>query len=88
MPRYTWLFDNKIDYGPLEKKMSVMVALGVPYTPEEIQNGLANAQAQAKTIADGLVESGVPAKILDKEIIALIAYIQRIGVDYSKVEAP
>jgi cytochrome c oxidase cbb3-type subunit I/II len=88
MPRYTWLFDNKIDYGPLEKKMSVMVALGVPYTPEEIQNGLANAQAQAKTIADGLAESGVPAKIVDKEVIALIAYIQRIGVDYSKAEAP
>jgi cytochrome c oxidase cbb3-type subunit I/II len=88
MPRYTWLFDNKIDYGPLEKKMSVMVALGVPYTYEEIQNGLANAQAQAKTIADGLAESGVPAKIVDKEVIALIAYMQRIGVDYSKVEAP
>jgi cytochrome c oxidase cbb3-type subunit I/II len=88
MPRYTWLFDNKIDYGPLEKKMSVMVALGVPYTPEEVQNGLAHAQAQAKTIADGLAESGVPAKIVDKEVIALIAYMQRIGVDYSKVEAP
>lgn len=88
MPRYTWLYDNKIDYSSLVKKMSVMHALGVPYTAHEINNSVANAQAQATTIANGLVESGVPAKIVDKEVIAIIAYIQRIGVDFSKVEGP
>lgn len=89
MPRYTWLFDNKIDYSSLEKKMQVMAALGVPYSAEDIASGVANAQAQAKSITDGLVQGGgVPEKVLDKEIIALIAYIQRIGVDYSKSEAP
>lgn len=88
MPRYTWLFDNKIDYSLLVKKMNVMKTLGVPYTPEEIQNSVANAQEQAKSITTGLVTSGVSEKIIDKEVIALIAYIQRIGVDYSKMEAP
>jgi cytochrome c oxidase cbb3-type subunit I/II len=88
MPRYTWLYDNKIDYSSLQKKMSVMLALGVPYTAEEIAAGVTNAQAQAATIAKGLVEGGVPAKVEDKEVIALIAYMQRIGADYSKVEAP
>jgi cytochrome c oxidase cbb3-type subunit I/II len=88
MPRYTWLYDNKIDYSLLEKKMSVMVALGVPYSPEEIKTGVANAQAQAATITKGLVEGGVPAKIEDKEIISLIAYMQRLGADLAKVEAP
>ena len=88
MPRYTWLYDNKIDYSSLQKKMSVMLALGVPYTAEEIAAGVTNAQAQAATIAKGLVEGGVPAKIEDKEVIAMIAYMQRIGADYSKVEAP
>ncbi len=88
MPRYTWLFNNKIDYTSLVKKMAVMHKLGVPYTAEEIQNSVMNAQTQAKTIADGLVNDGVPAAIVDKEIVALIAYIQRIGVDYSKAEAP
>jgi cytochrome c oxidase cbb3-type subunit I/II len=88
MPRYTWLFNNKIEYKFLVKKMSVMKSLGVPYSAEEIQNSVMNAQAQAKTIADGLVSSGVPAAIMDKEIVALIAYMQRIGVDYSKAEAP
>ncbi len=88
MPRYTWLYDNKIDYYSLQKKMSVMLALGVPYSAEEIAAGVTNAQAQAATIAKGLVEGGVPAKVEDKEVIALIAYMQRIGADYSKVEAP
>lgn len=87
MPRYTWLFDNKIDYSSLEKKMGVMFALGVPYSAEEIKNGVANAQAQATTIANGLVEGGIPAKIVDKEVVALIAYMQRLGADFSKVEA-
>jgi cytochrome c oxidase cbb3-type subunit I/II len=86
MPRYIWMFDNKIDYSSLEKKMQVMLTLGVPYTALEIKNSVANAQAQATTIAKGLAESGVPEKIVDKEIIALIAYMQRIGADFTKTE--
>lgn len=87
MPRYTWMYDNKIDYGSLVGKMNVMIALGVPYSPQEVSSSVTSAQAQAKIIADGLVQSGVPAKIVDKEIVALIAYIQRIGVDFTKAQA-
>lgn len=87
MPRYTWLFDNKMDYSLLKKKMQVMVTLGVPYSEIEIENSVTTALAQAETISTGLVEAGVPAKIGDKEVIALIAYMQRIGIDFSTVEA-
>lgn len=87
MPRYTWLFTQKIDYKTLEKKMSVMQTLGVPYTSEDIANGVEKAQAQAQEITKNLIESKVPAEVLDKEIVALIAYLQRLGVDYSKMEA-
>ncbi|AUN97752.1 cytochrome-c oxidase, cbb3-type subunit I [Bacteriovorax stolpii] len=86
MPRYTWLFDQKTDYGSLPKKMQVMQTLGVPYSQAEIDASVANAQAQAQSIRDNLVEAGVPEKVLDKEIIPLIAYLQRIGVDYGKSE--
>jgi len=86
MPRYTWLFDQKIDYNSLKKKLEVMQQLGVPYLNEEINNGVINAKAQALVIRDNLVASGVPEKILDKEIIPLIAYLQRIGMDYGKAE--
>lgn len=86
MPRYGWLFDEKIDYRSLPRKMQVMQQLGVPYSNEEVQGAVAHAEAQAKIIADDLAQSGVPAKIVDKDVVALIAYMQRLGVDYGKVE--
>lgn len=87
MPRYMWLYENKIDYSDLKKKMSVMQTLGVPYSNEEVEKSLENAKAQAELIKTNLVESKVPERVVDKEIVALIAYLQRIGVDYSKSEA-
>jgi cytochrome c oxidase cbb3-type subunit I/II len=84
MPRYTWLFENKADYASLKKKMEAMVTLGVPYTKVEVATGEQMARAQAEGIKVGLVEAGIPEKILDKEVIPLIAYLQRIGVDYTK----
>lgn len=87
MPRYTWLFDQKIDYSSLTKKLSVMKQLGVPYTEEEINNGVQLAQKQASEITANLVESKVPAEVGDKEIVALIAYLQRLGRDYTQATA-
>ena len=86
MPRYTWLFNNKTDYSTLEKKMEVMKTLGVPYSPEEIKNAVADAQAQAESIKTTLVAAGVSEKIADKEVVALIAYMQRIGSDFKNAE--
>ncbi len=86
MPRYTWLFTQKIDYGSLPKKMQVMQTLGVPYSKEDIDSSVANAQAQAEEIRTNLVEAGVPQEVINKEIVPLIAYLQRIGVDYGKSE--
>ncbi len=87
MPRYTWLFDNKIDYNSLQGKMQVMQTLGVPYSDAEILAGVTNAQAQAQAITTVLAEAGVPMKIVDKEVVALIAYMQRLGTDILKEEA-
>ncbi len=86
MPRYTWLFNNKTDYSTLVKKMEVMKTLGVPYSPEEIKNAVADAQAQAESIRTTLVAAGVSEKIADKEVVALIAYMQRIGSDFKNAE--
>ncbi len=85
MPRYHWLFDQKIHFDGIPAKMKVMQKLGVPYTDDEVVNAVANAKAQAQGITDELAQSGVPAKIVDKEVVALIAYIQRIGVDYTSM---
>jgi cytochrome c oxidase cbb3-type subunit I/II len=79
MPNYNWLFDQKIDFTILEKKFEVMRSLGVPYTEEQVRNAPQNAREQAIQIANGLA-SDTPIKGLEeREIIALIAYLQRLG---------
>lgn len=86
MPNYKWLVENTLVTGTLQAKMKAMRTLGVPYTDEDIANGVATAGAQAKVITEDLMKSGVPAEVGDKELVALIAYLQRIGVDYGSVK--
>lgn len=90
MPRYQWLIKNKLDNSMIEKKMQVMVTLGVPYTDADIANANKNMDEQAKKIESKLLANSdinkvfgkdqeVPLK--DREIVALIAYLQRLGTD-------
>ena len=60
-----------------------MQSLGVPYA--DGYDKLANADliSQAQQIASGLKSSGIDVEP-DKEIIALIAYLQRLGTDIAK----
>lgn len=81
MPNYDWLEKRSTDFGVLEKKLKIMVALGVPYTDDEVKNAQALARAQAKTIAEGLASAGAPSHLEDKQVVALTAYLQRLGKD-------
>jgi len=81
MPNYPWLFRNKIKYSSLSKKMQVLAALGAPYKTEEIEYSVKNAKEQANKITRELERDGVDGKMVNKEIIALIAYLQRLGTD-------
>ena len=60
--------------------------LGVPYSDQEIEGAAAAARAQAETIAAEISDQGGPAGLGDKQIVALIAYLQRLGTDISKPE--
>lgn len=80
MPEYTWLFSDKTDFAILRKKFEVMKTLGVPYSDSAVASAELDAKAEAKIIADELAAAGgVPAGIEDKQIVALIAYLQRLG---------
>ena len=79
MPPYEWLFDQKTDYASLEKKFAVMKSLGVPYTDEQVKNAPQAAREQAKKIAQGLAKDSPIKGLEDREIIALISYMQRLG---------
>jgi cytochrome c oxidase cbb3-type subunit I/II len=85
MPNYKWLVENKIDYKSLPKKLAAMKTLGVPYSDNDILEGVANAEAQAKLITEDLMAQGVSKEIENKELTALIAYLQRIGKDYGSL---
>ena len=78
MPAYPWLVTDKIDAGDTVLKLSAMKTLGVPYTADEVAEGVANAEAQGATIAADLAANGVTVA-WDDEIVALIAYLQRLG---------
>lgn len=81
MPPYPWFFEQDLDVSNLSAKISAMRTLGVPYE-EGYEDGqaLADLNAQAQQIADGLAANNYPIS-KDKEIIALIAYLQRLGTD-------
>ncbi len=84
MPEYSWLEKKKLDFKSIPLRVKAMRILGVPYTLEQEQTAQDHAKAQAQTIADEIVVQGGPAGLEDKEVVALIAYLQRLGTDLFK----
>ncbi len=81
MPRYKWLIKNDLDTGYTAVKIRAMRKLGVPYPKRyEDSEAMQDLQAQAKEISDGLAAARVDVAP-EKEIVALIAYLQRLGTD-------
>lgn len=80
MPSYNWLADAKIDQELGAKKLDLMTTLGVPYTPEQITNAKADQQLQGEAIAKDLASQSVTVAA-DSEMVAMIAYLQRLGRD-------
>ncbi len=81
MPEYPWLLDNPIDLESTPSKIRAMQTLGVPY-PEGFDTlAIADVTAQAKSIVETLKAQGVPEAEWNTEIVALIAYLQRLGTD-------
>lgn len=83
MPRYPWLLTKKFDVSYVPQKMRVLTTLGVPYTSSEIGFSEQTAMIQAKAIAANLATSGIEVEP-DRQIIALIAYLQRMGTDWKR----
>lgn len=80
MPKYDWLFTQDLDISTTSAKIIALRKIGVPY-PEGYEN-IANEELnkQAAEITEDLIKNGAPAE-RTKEIIALIAYLQRLGTD-------
>ena len=80
MPAYTHLITNDIDFDVIQKRVDGMAMLGVPYG-EAVNKAPDMARAQAKDIAADLKATGGGDGFETKEVTALIAYVQRLGMD-------
>ena len=80
MPGYPWMYTDKLDDTHIEGKIITLRRLGVPYPAGYEQQARADMQAQAAQIAERLKAAGMNTPA-DREIVALIAYLQRLGTD-------
>jgi cytochrome c oxidase cbb3-type subunit I/II len=87
MPRYPWLETAKVDVASTGAKLRILKGLGVPYTKEQIDGAAAAYQAEAEVVLGKIAtKMSVPVDQIgqmklrwDSEMIALIAYLQRLG---------
>jgi cytochrome c oxidase cbb3-type subunit I/II len=80
MPKYVWLLADTLDFGGIQRKVDVMAMLGVPYG-DAVNRAETMARTQAHTLAASIEQQGGPRGLEDKKIIALVAYLQRLGTD-------
>jgi cytochrome c oxidase cbb3-type subunit I/II len=80
MPAYPWLAERKVDPSHIEGKIITLRRLGVPY-PEGFEKQAADdMKSQAQGIAKRLADGGAQVEP-SSEMVALIAYMQRLGTD-------
>lgn len=80
MPQYPHMTDDDLDYSDIPKKITVLRSLGVPYPDGYEDQAIADLEAQAQEIVDDLATAEIEIAP-NKKIIAMIAYLQRLGTD-------
>ena len=80
MPVYPWLQEQTLDISTTPDKISALRKIGVPYEEGYESRAIDDYMKQADEIAKDLQKNGA-AVTSDKDIIALIAYLQRLGTD-------
>lgn len=83
MPAYPWLIKNDLYTANTPAKIRAMQKLGVPYPEGYDHICIQDLRLQADSIALALNAAQIKTSG-DKEIIALIAYLQRLGTDVKK----
>jgi cytochrome c oxidase cbb3-type subunit I/II len=93
MPAYNWLLEQETNFETIPNKIFALRKVGVPYADNYELLAVKDAQYQANRIAAGLRENGFDNVdgieiTSNKKIIALIAYLQRVGTDISGTNDP
>ena len=84
MPSYKHLIEGDLDYGQIQSRIRALAMIGTPYG-EAVKNAEAMAREQAQVIADDIRAQmpgvDLPEDLENKKVIALIAYVTRLGTD-------
>lgn len=80
MPSYSWLLTWKVDPADIQASVTALSRVGVPYTQEDIDGVPTSMARQGGEIVERLKGAGITAQP-DDEIVAMIAYLQRLGRD-------
>ena len=87
MPNYPWLLSQKLDATVAADRLRALRRVGVPYTDEEIRKATESITAQSKKVVANLALGSITNAPADREIVAVIAYLQRLGTDIKSVPA-
>ena len=98
MPSYAHFMTKKLDFTEIPVRMRAMQALGVPYTDAEVESSVDDAKAQAELFAAEFIAQngdspyvtpgGKQIDLSNREAVAVVAYLQRLGTDIFKEPAP
>jgi len=80
MPAYPWMLDRTVDPRIVTKSLEALRRVGHPYADVTEENVRGSMQAQGTTIVESLRSAGIDSQ-WDTEIVAMIAYLQRLGSD-------
>jgi cytochrome c oxidase cbb3-type subunit I/II len=74
------MLDADTDFGGVQARVDAMLMLGVPYG-DLIDRAEGVAREQAHQISQEIVAQGGPDGLADKQIVAIVAYLHRLGTD-------
>jgi cytochrome c oxidase cbb3-type subunit I/II len=80
MPAYAWLTEWRIDVADVRQSLVALRTIGTPYTDNDVDNTEAVLKAQAMPMVEGMKAANIDVD-WDHEIVALTAYLQRLGTD-------
>jgi len=91
MPNYPHLIERELDFESIRTLMGAMASLGVPYSQSDIADGPDSARLQARQMIETILQQDGPDAAdpawENSRMIALVAYLQRLGTDFYKTPA-
>jgi cytochrome c oxidase cbb3-type subunit I/II len=80
MPTYGWLLTQRYDTLDVVASLRALRKVGLPYTDQDVAGAPASMRAQGQEIVGRLATGGITTTP-DREVVAVIAYLQRLGRD-------